>query len=125
MKDSLIKLLLALLLVVNPVAVLASGLHDLNMQVDQTMEVEPCHQVDLHESTNDLPQNDGSDCEMPCCEDSECFEHGICIINYNSDLVAQKSLRFHLPFGKRSWSASIAMVPDRGLPPENPPPIHI
>lgn len=125
MKRSLIRSLLALLLVVNPVAVLASDFHDLKIQVNQTTEEVPCHPVEQQERHSEPPQHDNTNCDMPCCEDSECSEQGICLIHYNSDVVAQKTLKFYHPIKQRGWDASVAEVPDRKLPPENPPPIHL
>lgn len=125
MKRLLTKLLLALLLVLNPVAVLASGFHDVAMTMDQMSAEAPCHPADHSSNFSEPSQHDGSNCEMPCCEDSECLEQGICIIQFNSDVVAQTTLRFSPPFEHCGWGAFSIVVPDRELPPENPPPIDL
>lgn len=116
MKGSFIKLVLALSLVINPVAVLAVDFHDLEIAANQAMQVIPGQTVE-HDRTN---------CEMPCCEDSECImTPDICIMQHGMDLVVQKMLRFNLSTGHYYWIDSIFAVPDRELPPDNPPPINI
>lgn len=125
MKRSFTKLLLALSLVINPVAVLASDFHEVEMKADLTTKVSSRHHITQEEVLNNPTPHDNVNCEMPCCEDSDCSEQGICFIQYNSDVVAQNALRFSPPLEHGIWGTSIAVVPDRELPPENPPPIHI
>ena len=125
MKRSLAKLLLALSLVINPVTVLATDFHDVEMQANHTVKEAQGHNLDQFEKIQDSTQQHSSDCEMPCCEDSDCSDQGICFVQYNSDVVAQKIQRFSLPTAIRGWGASITMVPDRELPPDNPPPIFL
>ena len=125
MKRSLIKSLLALLLVLNPVALLASDFHDLKNLTDQTTKEMPCHPMEQLESHGESPQHDDTNCEMPCSDGAECPEQGICTTHYNSDLLAQKALKFSHPNKQFRSDASISVVPDREHPPENPPPIHI
>lgn len=125
MKRSLAKLLLALSLVVNPVTVLAGDFHDVEMQVNHVTKATQGHTLGQHEKNAEPTQPDSSICEMPCCEDSDCSDQGVCFVQYNSDLVVPKTLRFNLPTEIRGWSASITMVPDRELPPDNPPPIFL
>ena len=116
MKGSLIKLVLALSLVINPVAVLAVDFHDLEIAENQAAQVIP----------GQTTQHDRTDCEMPCCEESECtMTPDICIMQHSMDFVVQKVLRFNLPTAHHGWIDSIFAVPDRELPPDNPPPINI
>ena len=125
MKRPLIKSLLALLLVLNPVAVLASDFHDLRTLGDKTTKVMPCHPMEQLETHSEQPQHDATNCDMPCRDGAECSEQGICVTHYNSDVLAQKALRFYQPNKQYRSGASISTVPDREHPPENPPPIHI
>ena len=125
MKRSLTKLLLALSLVINPVAVLASDFHDVEMKGDQITKMASSHHADQQEESSEPTPHDNTNCDMPCCEESDCFEQGVCFIQHSSDLMAQKALRFSPPLEYGQWGTSIAAVPDRELPPENPPPIHI
>lgn len=125
MKSLLTKLLLALSLVANPVAVLASDFHNVEMKANGTMEETKCEPTEYQENLRQPTQHDSENCEMPCCEDSECSMQGLCIVQHNSYFVTQKALRFNHPREHRGWDAFIAVVPDREHPPENPPPIHI
>ena len=125
MKRSIIKSLLALLLVANPVAVLASDFHDLNIQMAQATDNVQCHPVEQQETPIEPLQHHNTDCDMPCCQESECSGQGICIVHYSSDIVIQKLQRFGHPIEPYSWGTSIVAVPDRVFPPENPPPIHL
>ena len=125
MTSLLTKLLLALSLVANPVAVLASDFHDVGVNANRTMEEIKCDPMELQENPGQPTQHDSENCEMSCCEDSECSMQGICIIQHNSDFVTQKALRFNHPLENRGRDAFITVVPDREQPPENPPPIHI
>jgi len=124
LKSFLTKLLLALSLVANPAAVFASDFHSVEMTVNQTMEVTKCDLTEHQENLNQLNRHDSENCEMPCCEDSTCSMQGICIVQHNSVFVIQTPLRFSHPIEHRGWDAYIAVVPERKLPPENPPPIH-
>lgn len=125
MKRSLTKVLLALSLVMNPVAVITSDFHDVEMKADQTTQKAPHHPTEQQETFSEPAPHDSTNCEMPCCEDSECSKQGICFFQNNSDVVTQKALRFSPQTAIRGWGASITMVPDRELPPDIPPPIHI
>lgn len=118
------KLLLALSLVINPVAVLASGFHDVEMKADQITKVASRHDADQQEESSESTPQDNANCDMPCCDDSDCSEQGVCFIQHNSDVVVLKALRFSPPLEYGKWGTSIVVVPDRELPPENPPPIH-
>jgi hypothetical protein len=117
--------MLALLLVANSGAVFASDFQEIKSQFDQTTQKVPCHPAEQRDGASEPTKHDGTDCEMTCCEDSKCSERGICIIQYNSDVVAQKALKFSHPIAQCGWGAFIAAVPDRELLPENPPPILI
>ena len=124
MKSFLTKLLLVLSLVVNPVAVFASDFHGVGTKANLTMDETKC---DLMEIPRDLGQStlhDSENCEMPCCEDSECLMQGICIVQHNSNFVIQTPLRFSHPIEHHEHDAFIAVVPERKLSPENPPPIQ-
>ena len=125
MKSLLTKLLLALSLVANPVAVFASDFHSVEMTADQTMEVTKCDPTERQETPSQQAQHDSGNCEMPCCEDSACSMQGICIVQHNSYFVIQTPLRFSHPIEHHGRDAIIAVVPERELPPENPPPIHM
>ena len=116
MNRSFIKIVLALSLVTNPVAVLAVDSHDLEIGTNQAVQVIPGQTIDNHLT----------DCEMPCCEDSECImTPDICIMQHGLDFVVQKVLRLNFPTGHYYWIDSLFAVPDRELPPDNPPPINI
>ena len=125
MKSFRTKLLLALSLVANPVAVFASDFHSVEMTAGQTIEVTKCDPTERQEIPSQQAQHDSGNCEMPCCEDSACSMQGICIVQHNSYFVIQTPLRFNHPIEHRGRDAYIAVVPERKLPPENPPPNHI
>ncbi len=125
MKRSLIKLLLALSLVVNPVAVLASDFSDVEIQSNQSMEEIHCDVVDLQDLNSQLKQHDDTNCEMSCCEDSECTMQHLCIVQHYSDFTLHKTLRVNHPHQHLDWDGFVAVVPNRKLPPENPPPIDL
>ena len=125
MKYLLTKLLLALSLVANPVAVLASDIESVGTQPSQTVK-EASHDVaDLHDLHSQLEQHDDADCDMPCCEDSECTMQHTCVVQHYLDLIIHKALRFSNPSQDPGWGIFTALLPDRELPPDNPPPIHI
>ena len=125
MKRSLIKLLLALSLVVNPVAVLASDFQDVEIQSNQSIEEVLCDAADLQDLHSQTEQHDDTNCEMPCCEDSECTMQHICIVQHYSDFTIHKTLRISHSNQHRDWGGFTVEVPDRELPPENPPPINL
>jgi hypothetical protein len=93
--------LLALSLVLNPVAVLATDFHDVENQTNKTTEEAPSHP---------------SDKEM---------EQGTCVIQYSSAVLAQLLVKAMLSVSPQVWDALVTAVPERELPPENPPPIHV
>ena len=124
MKSLLTKLLLALSLVANPVAVFASDFHSAEVTARQTMEETKCDPTERQEIHSQQAQHDSENCEMPCCEDSACSMQGICLVQHNPCFVIQTPLRFSHPTEYRGRDAMIAVVPERKLPPENPPPIY-
>ena len=125
MKSLLTKLLLALSLVANPVAVFASDFHNVEMTANQTMEETKCDPTEFQNNFSTPTQHDDENCEMPCCEGSECTMQGICIVQHSSYFVTQSALRFSHPITHLDLDAFIAEVPERDPPPENPPPIHV
>ena len=125
MKSLLTKLLLVLSLVINPVAVFASDFHDAGTKANLTMDEAQCDPIEIQEDLGQPTLHDSENCEMPCCEDSECSMQGICIVQHNSYFVIQTSLRFNYPIEHHGRDANITVVPERKLPPENPPPIQI
>ena len=125
MKSLLTKLLLVLSLVVNPVAVFASDFHDAGNKANLTMDEAQCDPIEIQKDLGQPTLHDSENCEMPCCEDSECSMQGICIVPHSSYFVIQTPLRFNHPIEHHGRDANIAVVPERKLPPENPPPIQI
>lgn len=125
MKSLLTKLLLALSLVANPVAVLAGDFHDVEMKANHTMEETKLDPAGHHEGLHQATQHDGEDCDMPCCENSDCAAQEICIFQHSSYFVTQRALIFNHPISHLDRDAFIAVVPERKFAPENPPPIHI
>lgn len=123
MKRLLAKLLLVLSLVADPVTVLSGDFHYVEMQANHVATQAQGHTLDRHEDAQQPTQKHSPDCEMPCCEDSKCSDQGTCFIQYVLDVVTLKKLRFNLPNSVRDWGTSISLVPDRELPPDNPPPI--
>ena len=121
----LTKLLLALSLVANPVAVFASDFSSVEMMANQTMEETKCNPTERQDAHSQQAQHDSENCEMPCCEDSACSMQGICLVQHNSFFIVQTPLRFSHPNEYCGHGAMIAVVPERKLPPENPPPIHM
>lgn len=125
LKGSFTKLLLALSLVINPVAVLAVDFHDMEVGANQTLAEFPHDTADQPERQSQTAQHDDVNCEMPCCEDSECGMQDICFIQHNSDFVTQKPLNLGPPISYQDWCVAIALIPELDLPPDNPPPILI
>ena len=125
MKASLTKLLLALSLVANPVAVLASDFHNVELKANWTTEETKCDPSELQETLRQQARHDSESCEMPCCEDSECTMQGICIVQHSSYFVAPRVLSFNHPIEDRGWDSYVTVVPELELPPEPPPPIHV
>ena len=124
MKSFLTKLLLVLSLVVNPVAVFASDFHDVGTNANLTMDETKCDLMEIQEDPGQ-PALHRENCEMPFCEGSECLMQGICIVQHNSNFVIQTPLRFSHPVQHHEHDSFIAVVPERKLSPENPPPIHM
>lgn len=125
MKRSLAGLLLTLSLVVNPVTVLADDFHDLEMQASHINHEAPGLTWGLQEEAQGSSQQLSSDCEMPCCEDSDCSDQAICFVQHYTAAVTQEILSFSLINAVRDWGGLLTLVPDRELPPDNPPPIII
>ena len=107
-------------LVANPVAVLAGDFHDVEMKANQTME-ESKHHEPPHQAT----QHDGENCDMPCCEDSDCAKQEICVFQHSSCFVPQRALIISHPINHLARDAFIAVVPERKFGPDNPPPIYM
>ena len=124
MKLKLVKLLLALSLVLNPVAVLAAGFHEISTQLTQVTEEAPCHpsgdQKELSEPV--APESNG--CDLPCCAEMDCVEQGDCVLHHSSAVLLKNQLKIFLPISYRNRADPIALVPDVDIPPDNPPPIH-
>ena len=125
MKSLFTKLLLALSLVANPVAVFASDFHSVGMTANQTMEETKCDPTERQETNIQQSQHVSENCEMPCCEDSACSMQGICLVQHSPCFVIQTPLRFSHPIEYLGRDAMNAVVPERKLPPENPPPIYM
>lgn len=124
MKYSLTKILLTLLLVVNPLAVLASNFHS-DIHLDKSTEMVACHTADQQSAFEESEQNVNTDCEMPCCQDVSCLDQSTCVIHYGSALLSQQSTRLHPNVENDNWDTAITKIPLRELPPDNPPPIHV
>lgn len=118
-------MLLALTLVINPVAVLASDFNFGNLRMNRTMEVTECDPAKHQENSGSQVHHDDEKCETSCCEGSDCTMQGICIIQHNTYFVATKTLRFNPSTEYHGRNAYVAAVPELDLPPEPPPPIHI
>ena len=124
MKLKLVKLLLALSLVLNPVAVLAAGFHELGTQLNQVTEEAPCHPSDDPEEMSEPIAPDSNGCDLPCCAEMEGGQQGDCVLHYSSAVFLKNRLNiFHLT-SNRSRADAIALVPEVDIPPDNPPPIH-
>jgi hypothetical protein len=125
LKRLLTKLLLALSLVANPVAVLAGDFHGAEMEMHQASNNTSNRATGQDEVPGEQSPHDKTDCAMPCCEDSECSDQEHCIIQHSPAVVAKLALNNAPPLLDRGWGIFITEVPDRELPPESPPPIHI
>ena len=125
MKSLLTKLLLALSLVANPVAVLAGDFHDVEMKANQTMEESTPGPAGHHEAPHQATHHDSENCDMPCCEDSDCAKQEICVFQHSSCFVAQRALIISHPLNLLDRDAFIAVVPERKFAPDNPPPIYM
>lgn len=124
MKLKLVKLLLALSLVLNPVAVLAAGFHEIATQLTQVTEEAPCHPSgDQEELLKPIaPESNG--CDLPCCAEMDCVEQGACVLHYSSAVLLKNQLKIFHPISYRNRADPIALIPDVDIPPDNPPPIH-
>lgn len=123
MRPNLIHLLLALSLVLNPVAVLAAGYHNHAAVSQQGMEQSTDHAALFTTNPHSEPQQADVACDMPCCADSDCFENGFCTLQYNPvaliPYVPPKA-----PGGEFSdWRFFTDRVSERAIPPDIPPPI--
>ena len=124
MKLKLIKLLLALSLVLNPVAVLAAGFHEIGTQMAQATEEAPCHPSDDLEELSEPIAPESNGCDLPCCAEMDCVEQGDCVLHYSSAVLLKNRLKIFHPISYRNRADSIALVPEVDIPPDNPPPIH-
>lgn len=124
MKRFLTRLLLALSLVFNSVAVLASDFHDVGLTANLTTTETKCDTTEYQQTLDLASQHDSENCEKPCCEDSACTMQRICIVQHHAFFVAQAALKFSHPIENRMRDVTVAAVPEFRLPPENPPPIY-
>lgn len=124
MKLKLIKLLLALSLVLNPVAVLAAGFHEIGTQMAQATEEAPCHPSDDSEELSEPIAPESNGCDLPCCAEMDCVEQGDCVLHYSSAVLLKNRLKIFHAISYRNRADSIALVPEVDIPPDNPPPIH-
>ena len=124
MKLKLVKLLLALSLVLNPVAVLAAGFHEISTQMTQVTEEAPCHPSGDQEEMSEPIAPESNGCELPCCAEMDCVEQGDCVLHYSSVILLKNLLKVFYPIPYRNRADTIALVPELDIPPDNPPPIH-
>jgi hypothetical protein len=125
LKRLLTKLLLALLLVANPVAVLASDFHDVEMethQADNNTENLPVEKVD---TSGEQQLHEPVICEMNCCKISVCYGQSQCMMQLCTAAVTQMTIGYSPPMLYRAWGKATSVVPHRLIPPDHPPPIHI
>jgi len=124
LKLKLVKLLLALSLVLNPVAVLAAGFHELSTQMTQVTEEAPCHPSGDQEELSEPIAPESNGCDLPCCAEMDCVEQGGCVLHYSSAVLLKNPLKIIHLISYRNRADPIALVPDVDIPPDNPPPIH-
>jgi hypothetical protein len=124
LNQAITKILIALALLVNPVVVLAGNFHDIEIWASQSSEKTPCETTRNQEMSAGLAQSHSTDCEKPCCEDTNCFVQVTCVFHLTTAVLTQIGPKATPSIAHRNWDASITDVPDRSLPPENPPPIH-
>ena len=124
MKLKLVKLLLALSLVLNPVAVLAAGFHEISTQMTQVTEEAPCHPSGDQEEMSEPIAPESNGCDLPCCAEMDCVEQRDCVLQFSSAVLLKNQFKiFHL-ISYRNRVEPIELVPDVDIPPDNPPPIH-
>lgn len=126
MKILLTKLLLALTLAINPLSVLAGNFHHHHeVIVNDSGKTLNCSSSDHLEYAGQQEQPDSEDCEPSCCEDAECATQEVCTGQQHSFFTSPIPLIFDHSNRDRGWSTHVFDVPERELPPEPPPPIHI
>lgn len=126
MKARIFKILLLLALVLNPVAVLAQKIDDLNATHDPVATESPCQheQLTKHElPESGTPAADGR-CDLPCCADLPCFDQGDCVLHFSSAILLRNPADIPLPGPDRHGADTAQSVPEFYIPPDNPPPIH-
>jgi len=124
LKVVLARLLLALSLTANSVAVLAGGLDGIEIAANPARGMINCHSsVDKHAPGFQM-QHDGVNCSKPCCDESACSMQDICIVQHSAVYLAQTAPDFRHPVVHHGRDARLTAVPDQKAPPENPPPIH-
>lgn len=124
LKLKLAKLLLALSLVLNPVAVLAAGFHEISTQLTQVTEEAPCHPSDDQEDLSEPIAPDSNGCDLPCCAEMDCVQQGDCVLQFTSAVLLKNQLKIFHPVSYQDQADLIALVPEVDIPPDNPPPIH-
>jgi len=123
LKALLTRLLLALSLTVNSVAVLASGLPGMELTAYPATQEMSCDQARQQQLDSFRPHNGAEDCGQSCCRHSTCSAQHLCVAQHNTSYVAQSALKLGQPAGHHAPDDMTFAVPDFKLPPENPPPI--
>jgi hypothetical protein len=124
LKDKLTQLLLALTLVINPVSVLAAGSPGAGTFFSPAMVHSSDHPADRSLAHQSSIQQTDLACDMPCCDDNRCIENDVCSNQYNPvALIPQVGVK--APGGEHiGWGIHFDRVPERFIPPDNPPPIE-
>jgi len=127
-KSLLARLLLALSLTVNSVAVLAGGLPGMAVIANPASQEMSCDQAQPQQLHSFQVQNGAEECGRTCCQHptrhSSCSTQHVCVVQHNTFYVAQSALNLGQPVGHHVPDTRVIAVPDFKLPPENPPPIH-
>lgn len=126
LKSSFSELILALTLVVNPVAMHASALHGAHLDSEQSESMAISHATGQAPEQPMAAGDQATHCGMPCCDDPDCrsLQTNTCTLHHYPVMAAQESDAFATSVVDREHPASPGSLSDRYIQPEIPPPKH-
>lgn len=123
MHSGLIRLLLTLMLVLNPLTGLAPTLAGEGAREGAQQQPLPCHESSSALLSKEQAVQQDKDCGLPCCDEGFCPTLSICYPHTAVAIAPQVHTLGLRCKGRDTIDTFIARVPGRAIPPDLPPPI--
>jgi len=125
----IVKLLIVLSVVINPIALIASGLHGHTIQAESSTPTESVnyHPSDVTLKTAKSGKLISDECEAPCCQSGEHMSHNApsCLLHHHPSFVAHdNTLEFQMVRPVETFGPDVNLV-SHDSQPETPPPKYL